>query len=237
MDSAPSGSPRGPRALMWDGATTVAPMLLGVVPFGMVAGLAATEIGLRPVDASAFSLIVFAGAAQLAAIDLLGAGANLAVVIGSALVINLRFIMYSASIAPHFEEQPRRRQMLASYLLTSQAYAVSIVRFQRPDLGANGKYFYYLGAGLAMWSTWQSMTIAGIFVGAAVPDWIPLSFAVPLAFLALLLPATTDRPSLVAAITAAAVAVAAAPLPGNLGMPTAATCGVLAGWLLSRRTS
>lgn len=225
----------GDRSALADGAVAIAPILLGIVPFGLIAGLAAVEIGLRPLDASAFSLLVFAGAAQLAAIDLLGSGASLGVVVVTAMVINLRMAMYSASLAPYLAGEPRRRRLFAAYFLTDQAYAVSVGRFVR-DPQYHDRLRFYLGAAISMWLTWQLATITGALVGRAVPDSVPLGFAVPLAFLSLLVPSVTDRPTLAAAVVAGSGAVMAAPLPANLGMPLATAAGIAVGWTLARRS-
>lgn len=230
--SAPATGP-GPFAA---GARDIAPILLGVVPFGLVAGIAAVGIGLREVDAIGFSLVLYAGAAQLAAIELLGRSTPLLVVIATVLVINVRFAMYSASLAPHLAGTDARRRALASWLLTDQAYAVAIARYVHDELDVRSRLSYYLGAATTMWATWQVSTLVGALAGQAVPDAVPLGFAVPLAFLSLLVPNVTDRPTLVAGVVAAAVAVVAAPLPANLGMPVAAVAGVAAGWIASRRS-
>lgn len=217
------------------GTGAILPILVGVVPFGLIAGLAAPRAGLGAAEASGFSVVVFAGAAQLAALDLLGAGAPLVVVVVTALVINLRFAMYSASLAPHLAGQGLARRLLAAYLMTDQAYAVSVVRFGRDELDARGRFAFYLGACVPMWLVWQVCTVVGALGGRVVPAGLPLGFVVALAFLSLLLPAVTDRPTAAAALTAAAVAVAAAGLPANAGMPLAAVTGVGVGWLLSTR--
>ena len=216
------------------GVRDVAPLLLGVVPFGLVAGLAAVQADLGLPGAVGFSTIVFAGASQLAAIDLLGAGAPAWVVIGTVWVINLRMVMYSASLAPHMATLRRGPRLRAAYLLTDQAYAISIMEFRRRDWAPRQRLAVYLGAGISLWVTWQVSTVVGAIGGGAVPDSVPLGFAVPLAFLSLLVPAMTDRPTVVAAVVGGTVATLGVDLPSNLGMPLGAVSGVLAGWLLAR---
>lgn len=219
-----------------DGLRDVSPTLLGVIPFGLIAGFAAIEAGLTLAHAVGFSVGVFAGAAQLAAIDLLGSGANLIVVIGTALVINSRMLMYSASLAPELVHVPVRGRAAAAYVLVDQAYALSIVRYRRaPD--APHRLAYYAGTAAILWVTWQATTVVGALIGDAIPDSIPLGFAVPMTFLAILIPAVTDRPTVAAALTAAAVATAAAPLPANLGMPLATVTGIAVGTALAVRRS
>ena len=212
------------------GVRAVAPVLVGIVPFGLVAGAAAVRVGLSGVQAVGLSVVVFAGASQLAAIELLGSDARLAVVVVTALVINLRMVMCSASIAPYFRETVTRWRAGIAYLLTDQAYALSVTRFgaDRPVR----QRWYYLGAAAPLWAVWQVCTVLGIVAGARVPESLPLSFAVPLTFLALLVPAVTDRASGAAAVVGGSVAVLGAGLPLNLGLIAGGVGGVLAGLLV-----
>jgi 4-azaleucine resistance transporter AzlC len=209
------------------GVRDVSPLILGIAPFALVAGIAAVDAGLGLAEAVGMSVIVFAGASQLAALDLLGENAPLAVVVGTAVVINLRMLMYSASIAPHFADYGRRLRAGLAYLLTDQAYALSVAEFdENPD---RSRWRYYLGAAASLWAVWQVGTVAGVVLGAGVPDAWGLTFAVPLVFLALLVPAMKDRPTTVAGVAGGAVAVVAAGLPLNLGLLVGALCGIAAG--------
>lgn len=205
----------------------MAPVLVGIAPFGLVAGAAAVRVGLSEVQAVGLSVLVFAGASQLAAIELLGQGAPVTVVVVTALVINLRMTMYSASIAPYFRALTTRWRAGLAYLLTDQAYALSVTRYMADE--PVDRRWYYLGAAAPLWVVWQLCTVAGVVVGAQVPDSLPLEFAVPLTFLALLVPSITDSPSAAAAAVAATVAVVGADLPLNLGLLAGAVVGVLAG--------
>lgn len=215
------------RADFSEGVRTVVPVLLGVIPFGLVAGAAAVDAGLSLSQAVGLSVVVFAGAAQLAAIDLLGSGSPLAVVVATILVVNLRMTMYSASIAPHFEGVVARVRTLLAYLLTDQAYALSVTRFRG---GAVSKPAFYLGTAVPLWLVWQVCTIAGVVIGANVPPWLPLGFAVPLTFLALLIPAIEDAATLTAAVVGGGVATLGAGVPFELGLMLGATLGVLSGF-------
>jgi len=209
------------------GVRDVAPLLLGVAPFGLVAGIAAVNAGLDLTQAVGMSVVVFAGAAQLAALDLLGRDAPLTVVVVTAVVINLRMLMYSASIAPYFRPFAARVKAGLAYLLTDQAYALSVAGY-RSDRSLD-RVAYYLGAGLSLWVVWQITTVAGVLLGAGVPDAWGLEFAVPLVFLALLVPAMEDGPTTVAGAVGGAAAVAGAGLPLNLGLLVGATVGIVAG--------
>jgi len=224
------------------GARASLPLLLGLVPFGLVAGVAAVDAGLSPLQAVGLSVVVFAGAAQLAVVDLLGRDASLAVVVLTGAVINLRMSMYSASIAPHFAAFRRRWRIVCAYLLTDMSYALAIAAYtdgggeedDDPDPAVEAadpthRRGYYLGAAVAIWAVWQVATVAGVVVGAQIPDGWGVGFAVPLVFLALLVPDLTDSPRVVAALVGGSVAVAGAGWPLNLGLVGGALAGVVAG--------
>lgn len=215
------------RGSFLDGARTVAPVMVGIAPFGLVAGAAAVRVGLSGLHAVGLSVLVFAGASQLAAIELFGENAPVVMVVVTVLVINLRMTMYSASIAPYLRDLATRWRAGLAYVLTDQAYALSVTRFTADE--PVDRRWYYLGVALPLWVVWQVCTVAGVVVGARVSDSLPLEFAVPLTFLALLVPAISDAPSAAAAAVAAAVAVVGAGLPLNLGLLTGAVVGVLAG--------
>jgi predicted branched-subunit amino acid permease len=226
------------RADVRAGAALVMPMLVGVVPFGLVAGATPASHGLGTGAAIGFSTIVFAGASQLAAMDVLIRGGAAAVAIAAACTINLRMLLYSASLAPHLADQSLRRRLLVAYLLTDQAYAVSIARWAgvQPDEDPHDRFAYYVGAGGLLWISWQIATITGALAGAALPKDVPLDFAIPLVFLVLLVPAITTRPAAVAAIAGGAGAVIGAELgAGNLSILVGAALGIAAGALAEGR--
>ena len=228
------------RAELLAGAKAVAPMLVGVIPFGLVAGATPATNGLGGAAAIGLSTIVFAGASQLAAAEALADGGAALVAVIAACTINLRLLLYSASIAPHLAQVPMRRRLLIGYLLTDQAYAVSITRWTQeaddeaaggpPAPGLDHKVPYYLGAALLLWANWQVCTIIGILIGSAVPDSLPLDFAVPLVFLVLLVPAISSKPAAVAALFGGLVALLADEAgAGHLGVLFGALAGIAAG--------
>ena len=220
------------------GLRDVAPILLGIVPFGLVAGAAAINAGLTPLQAAGLSVVVFAGASQLAAIELFGTNAELLVIFVTGAVINLRLLMYSASIAPHFRPFRDRWKAVCSYVLTDQAYALSVARYTADaDLDPAARRQYYLAVGGSLWVVWQLCSLVGIVVGARVPASWGLEFAVPLVFLSLLVPAISSWPKLVAAAVGGGVAVAGAALavPLNLGLIGGGLAGVAAGVLADAR--
>lgn len=228
------------RAELIAGAKAVAPMLVGVIPFGLVAGATPATTGLGGGASIGLSTIVFAGASQLAAADALADGSSALVAVIAAWTINLRLLLYSASLAPHLAAVPLRRRLFMGYLLTDQAYAVSITRWTKeadteaaggpPAPGLDRKVPYYFGAALMLWANWQVCTIVGILIGSAVPESLPLDFAVPLVFLVLLVPAISSRPAAVAALVGGLVALFADEAgAGHLGVLFGALAGIAAG--------
>jgi predicted branched-subunit amino acid permease len=223
------------------GAMAIVPMLIGVIPFGLVAGVTPVAGGLGVDTAVGFSTIVFAGASQLAAIEVLTDGGTAVVAALAACTINLRMLLYSASLAPFLARERLGRRMVIAYLLTDQAYAVSILRWsgeaapaEPPPTGdelvLDRRWSFYLGAGLTLWGAWQASTIAGALVGNAVPDSVPLGFAVPLVFLVLLVPTLTRPHAVVAAAVGGLATVVALELGvGPLSVMVGALAGVAAG--------
>lgn len=222
------------------GVRAIVPILFAMLPFGLAFGASAAGSGFSPLEALGMSVIVAAGAAQLAAVQLISAGASVAVVVLTVLVINLRFMLYSASLAPHFRPLPLGWKGLLSYHLTDQAYAATITRFDEGETEEPDKRWYFLGTGLAIWTTWQVATMTGVLLGAQISEGWSLDFVLPLVFIALAVPAVKDRTTGAAALTAGVAAVFAAALPLNLGLIGASLVGVLGGLameaLIGRRT-
>jgi len=209
------------------GARDVAPTLPAVLPFGIVAGAAAVDVGFSAIEALGLSVIVFAGASQLAAIALIGAGAPAFVVVLTALVINLRHVMYSASLEPRYRDQSLGWRASIAYLLVDQVYVMAALRFDA-DASVDRRW-YFVGLGIPVWATWVVGTAAGVVGGQALPAWLPLDFAVPMVFLALLAPAVENRARAAAALAGGGIAVVGTGLPLNLGLLVGAVGGIVAG--------
>lgn len=218
------------------GVVDLAPIMVGMAPFGFLAGIAAIDAGLSWWAGSVFSVGLFAGAAQLASLDLLGDGVSPVVIIATVLVINARFLMYSAGLAPSLAGTTLRARATIAYVLTDQLYAVGIDRFTRqPRFGP--RVAYLLGGAFSLWSAWQVYTVIGALAGAVIPPDVPITFAIPLVFGALLVPAVTDRATLAAAASSGAVATLGADLPSNTGLLLAAATGILVGVAVSGRSA
>jgi predicted branched-subunit amino acid permease len=211
-------------------------VLLGVVPFGVITGVAMVASGIAPLAAVLMSLIVFAGASMVASAQLLAAGSPVALVILATLFINLRFMMYSASLRLHFAHLPLRWRLLVAYLTADNVYALMLTHFaDRPR--DPGRLAYFLGSGVVIWATWQLAVAAGILIGAGVPASWRLEFAAPLAFIAMSVPALRDRAMVGAALAAGVTVIAAQALPLKLSVAAAALTGIAAGLLLERKKS
>jgi predicted branched-subunit amino acid permease len=216
-----------PRIEFFAGCRAFGPMLMSIVPFGMVCGAAAISAGLTPWQAFAMSCIAFAGSAQIAATQLFADGAPLLVIIATAAVVNLRFMMYSASLGPHFRPLKVRWKALFAYLITDQAYALCIVRYIEENDGKHLHWFYFGLAG-SIWACWQVATIMGILLGSLVPSSWSLDFIVPLTFIAMVIPLLSDRAMLIAAMVGGAASIALI-LPLKLNLIAAALIGIAAG--------
>ncbi|MEY2568898.1 MAG: hypothetical protein QOE35_3427 [Actinomycetota bacterium] len=212
------------------GARAVAPMLVGVIPFGLVAGATSVSDGFGVAAAVGMSTIVFAGASQLAAFQALAGGGSAIVAAIAAWTINLRMLLYSASLAPHLGHERTWRRLVAAYFMTDQAYAVSITRWEHEEMEPARRLAYYMGAGLTMWTGWQLATLAGALGGSVLPHDLPLDFAVPLVFLVLLVPAVRTRAAAMSALAGGAAAVVSAELgAGALSILAGALVGIAAG--------
>lgn len=219
---------------LWAGVRAESPILIGVFPFGLIYGALARDAGLAPLPAQMMSSIVFAGSSQFVAAKLLREAAPGLVIVLTIAVVNLRHVLYSASVAEYVRDLPLRWKILLSYLLTDEAYAATIVHYEtdgvRPD-----SHWFFLGAGLALWLTWQVSSALGIFVGAAIPPSWNLDFALPLTFIAMVAPVLRDFPVVAAALSAGITALLAFGLPCKLGLIAAAGVGILVGTALERR--
>jgi 4-azaleucine resistance transporter AzlC len=231
MLTAPSASRR---AEFFAGVRAQGPLLLGVAPFGMAYGAYAVNAGLSEGFAQAMSVIVFGGASQFVAVRLIVNGVPGAVVVLTVLLVNTRHMLYSASLAPHTEHLSRRWRWLLAYLLTDEAYATGITRYRRAS--TTYAHWFVLGSSVALWVTWQLTSSIGVFVGAAVPNSWSLDFALPLTFLAILMPALKGRGTVAAAVVAGVIAVVGFRWPYGTGLLTAMLVGMAAGIAADRQT-
>lgn len=218
------------------GVTDALPVIVAYVPFGLTIGAAMTRSGLDPVIAWLSSPLLFGGAGQLLAVQLLGAGTSAAVVVLAVLVVNARFLLYGASLAPFAARWPRRWRWAGAYLLADPVYALAARRFAGPDAGRSGdRLAYYAAVGVTLWTAWQLLTGLGIAFAGVLPTGLRLDLAAPITFLLLLLPMLTSRATYTAAAVGGVASVAAAGLPLGTGLLVGAVAGVTAGALVGGR--
>jgi 4-azaleucine resistance transporter AzlC len=218
----------------WAGARAILPLTLAVFPFGIIYGVLAMKAGMGVWAAQSMSFIIFAGSAQFVCAQLVASGVPALIIILTLAVVNLRHALYSASLAPSLRKLSPLWKLLLSYLLTDEAYAVTVLHYN--ERGSDGyQHWFFFGSGLGLWTCWQISTAVGIFLGAVVPQSWPLDFALPLTFIALVFPALKDKSSVTSALVAGVVALTAYNLPLKLGIVLAALVGITAGLLVEGR--
>ena len=223
------------RSEFFAGIKAELPILMGTIPFGLIYGVSARSFGIPTALAQAMSFIVFAGSAQFVVIQLLNASVPAGIILLTACIINLRHALYSASVAPHLKQRGLPWRLLLPYLLTDEAYAVAITHYQEPDQQAP-RHWYFLGAGLILWMTWQIGTAAGLMLGTHIPASWSLDFTLPLTFIALVIPTLKKRADAIAAGSAGLIAVLAARLPFNSGLLAATFIGIALGLLVEAKS-
>ena len=212
------------------GARDTLPLLLGAFPFGMIYGTLAVTSGLSPAATAAMSALVFAGSSQFIAVGLVAAHTPAAIIVLTTFIVNLRHMLYSATLLPHLKHLPRRWRAPLAFWLTDETFAVAVRRFARGD-AAGTAHWYQLGSSIAMYLNWQLWTIVGMIVGDRIPDassW-GLDVAMPVTFIGMLIPFVKTIPMAVCVLTAGAVALLALGLPYKLGILAAALAGIAAG--------
>ena len=166
------------------GIIDVSPLMIPVIPFGLIFGVLAIDIGFSPLETMGMSLIVFGGASQIVLLQLFSGGASSLVIISSVGAVNSRHLLYGAVVSEHLSDLKLIWKIIISYFLIDQAFAISN-EYLKKNKNSN-RYFHLFGGGATCWVIWQSTTLLGIILGSAIPEKLGLSFAVPLTFLALL---------------------------------------------------
>ena len=167
------------------GVIDVSPLMIPVVPFGLIFGVLAIEVGFTPLETMGMSLIIFGGASQIVLLQLFSGGASSLVIVSSVGAVNSRHLLYGAVVSEHLSDLKLIWKIIISYFLIDQAFARSNEYFKKNK--DENKYFHLVGGGATCWIIWQSTTFLGIILGAAIPEKLGLSFAIPLTFLALLI--------------------------------------------------
>jgi predicted branched-subunit amino acid permease len=201
------------------------------IPFGIAAGAAMGATSVDPLLSILTSPIIFAGAAQIAAVQLLHVGAALGIVVLTVAVINARHLLYSAALAPHLADWSTPQRLGAAFLLADPVYALAAARYDMADAGGGTreKRAFYFGAGLTCLVGWTSLLAVGIVAGGFIPEWVPFELAIPLTFLLLTLPLIKNSAGLVTFAVAGIAALVTQGLPLGVGLMVGAAAGVVAG--------
>lgn len=226
----PRSKPKSPAVA---GFTDALPFILVVSPFGLLFGVVASEAGLKIAEVMGMSVLVIAGAAQFAALQQMLADTPTLMVIFTALTVNLRMAMYSASLTPHLGSAPLWKRALAAYLMVDQSYMLAVTKYEaEPEMSLSEKLQYYFGTMILIAPFWYAATLLGALVGKAIPPGLALDFAVPVTFLAMVAPMVKSLAHLAAALVSVVLALALAGMPYGLGLVVAAVAAMITGALV-----
>jgi len=216
------------------GLRAAAPSYVATAVWGVVTGVAMVNLGLSSSQAIGMSLFVYAGSAQLAVLPLIAVAAPVGVILLTAAVVNLRFVIFSAAIYPYFKRFKPMQRLLIGSVNTDLGFALFLSRFAgRPphERGSNEQVWFFLGVACGTWIVWQVTSITGVLIANYVPlDW-NLGFAAILALIAMVLPMIVGGPTIVGVVVAGTVAVIASGFPLRLGLLVAVVAGVAAAML------
>lgn len=228
------------KSYFWKGIRDSSPFIFVAGPFGLLFGVLATEAGLKLFETMTFTMTVFAGAAQFAALQLMQENAPTLIVLASALAVNLRVAMYSASLTPYLGAAPLWQRALVAYFTVDQSYALSVVQFETDkSMSLSERLAYFAGTCALIAPFWYGATLVGAVMGSRIPESWALDFALPIAFLAMIAPMLRTTAHIVAAVVSIVTAIAAAGLPYNSGLLIAGLAAMMAGartevWLQRR---
>ena len=167
------------------GILDVSPLMIPVVPFGVIFGVIGMDLGIGPYMTFGMSIIVFGGASQIVLLQLFSGGASSLIIFSSVGAVNSRHLLYGAVLSEHLSDLKLTWKIILSYVLVDQAFAVSNQYFKKNK--SKNKHYHLLAGGITCWTIWQISTLLGIFLGSVVPEELGLSFAIPITFLALLI--------------------------------------------------
>ncbi len=216
------------KATILRGVSAVMPLCIGDFPFSFIVGALSVSMGMSVWQSTAWSCIVIAGSAQMLALNMLQSGASLGVIIFTTFVINLRHVLYSASMAGKVREASFFKKCFMSYALTDEVYATTI---KNMDESKGDKYLFYFTVMLTFWGFWVLANFLGAVIGSSFPDIqkYGLDFAMVAAFIAIVIPQIKSQACTVAALVASVSGVLLVILPWSLGIVVASVLGVLAG--------
>lgn len=227
-----------PQAAFWRGIRHSLPFFVVILPFGMLFGVLGTEAGLSLAEVIAFSMSVFAGAAQFAALQLMLDQAPVWAIFATAMAVNLRFLMYSVALTPHLGAAPLGTRAIIAYFLVDQSFALASAEYtRRPEMTLAEKTAYFFGGVIPVTAMWFAASIAGAQMGQAIPPGLGLDFALPITFLAMVGPMIRTPADLTAALVSAGGTLALIRLPFGTGLLVAAGLAMAAAVLVETLTA
>ncbi len=212
----------------------VIPLTIPVIPFGIIYGVVGVELGLSPLVTFAMSFIIFAGSSQIAFVQLYTAGASPLVMISSVLAINSRHFLYSAVLAQYLNKLNLYWKILLSYLMTDQAFSVSLSYFKK-NQKKTFSHYHMLGSGFTLWLLWQISTLSGIVLGNVIPEALGLEFAIPLTFLSLIIAELKKYDHLLIIIISGAISLVTYNFPLKVYIILSAFVGLVAAFILTTK--
>lgn len=222
-----------PKAEFWAGVKATFPLVVGAVPFGIIFGALAITSGLTAWATQAMSLFVFAGSAQFIAAGLIAQGSGLLVIVVTTFVVNLRHMLYAATLAPHTKDLPQRWLLPLGFWLTDESFVAVIKRYLQDDESPH-KHWFFLGSAVFMYSNWQLCTLIGIIAGGLIDDPLKwgLDFAMIVTFIGMLVPMVKDWSVISAVASSGLTALLLRAMPNKLGLIVAALVGLVVGMLV-----
>lgn len=205
------------------------------IPVGLVVGLVVAERGVPAFLGWSTSWIIFAGSSQLAAVELIGDGAGLPVIVLTVFFINARHIIYSAALRERFSMYPLWIRVVAPYFLIDQQFAAAETAPELVDPTPRYRLWHFLGAGAFLWTIWQLAVGTGVLVGDLVQDEWQLIFSVPILFLGLMILSIRNQASVAAAVVGGVISVLGSDLPQGSGLLLAIVAGMVVGAFIDQR--
>ncbi len=221
------------KSAYWAGLRDGLPFVFIVVPFAVLFGVVAIDAGLSLAQTMGFTVLVIAGAAQFAAVQLMLDNAAIGLILLAALAVNLRMAMYSAALVPYLGAAPLWQRAVISYLNFDQNYMVAVAKYEEaPEMSVNDRVHYFAGVSSAIAPLWCISTLVGALLGTAIPEAWALDFVLPIAFLSMVAPMLRTVAHMAAAFVSIVVALALIGLPAGAGLLIAAVCAMFTGVLV-----
>ncbi|SMC54508.1 4-azaleucine resistance probable transporter AzlC [Desulfocicer vacuolatum DSM 3385] len=238
MNNTVSSIKNTPLSQCLEGAKDTFPLVVGAVPFGIIFGTLGATAGLSFAAVMGMSLFVFAGSSQFVCVSLVLAGTAWPMIVLTTFVVNLRHMLYGATMVPFYKDLNSLWKMVLAFGLTDETFAVAVTRYNRDD-GIANKEYYNLGSMIFMYANWNFCTFVGLTAGKAFPEisqW-GLDFAMPATFIGIVIPYLVSKPMWASVVIAGIISIVAGGLPHKLGLMVAAVAGVAVGLVCEKMFS